>query len=502
MSTVSISYSSLIAASDEAGAVAKKLDKYADALENKVYKKLSKYDGEWSSNVSTALSKTDNKITELRDEQSRYEAYASDLKDLKDECIAVDKAVRSSVSALTASFKERNGIRNSKVENAISYFFTGLKNETAFGRWLDRKGDEYKAGTSYIKSCIKEWYNYEGGKEVVKGILVGVLEVAIAILSIAGAILSGGLLAVVGVVAGLIALANGIMNIYNETKAYAATQDGDPATGKRRSKINTCQDYLRSSYIFGDDGATYEYNEFYNGLALGIDIVNFVCTVITVVSSCGKLIKNGYKWATGDAAKIKDIKWSKIFSKETGVAIKGKFVDIGKAFKARRLSVLKDFGGQMLKDFGRNFKGEFLNFKEINGSLNWKGIVGSVKNMLGVTKDLVSDGFSISNICKVGFKSVVLPSLTAFTINSTNATLIDDGTGQMKLDFTDKVTINSIVGIPKSGWKVWKSFEGFALGETSIDIDLLNKLSTSCPVSIAIPEITVPNIEMPVLRVA
>lgn len=184
-------------------------------MQDNVYKKLNKYDGSWNSNVSTASSKTNAKISELRSEQSRYETYATDLIDLRDECKEVDKAVKSKVSSLTASFKEAHGIRNSKVENAISYFFTGLGNETAFGRWLGGKKDEFDSGMNYFKDSIKEWYNYEGGKELITGVLVGLLEVAIGVLAIVGAILSGGALLVIiaGVVGGIIAVANGVANI-------------------------------------------------------------------------------------------------------------------------------------------------------------------------------------------------------------------------------------------------------------------------------------------------
>ena len=93
MSTASISYSSLKDASNEAKSVTKKLDKYADSLYDNVYKKLNKYDGSWTSNLSTAKSKTNAKISELRSEQSKYETYATDLIDLRDECKEVDKAV-------------------------------------------------------------------------------------------------------------------------------------------------------------------------------------------------------------------------------------------------------------------------------------------------------------------------------------------------------------------------------------------------------------------------
>lgn len=504
MSTASISYNSLKDASNEAKAVAKKLDKYADSLYDNVYKKLNKYDGSWTSNLSTAKSKTNAKISELRSEQSKYETYATDLIDLRDECEEVDKAVRSRVSSLTASFKEAHGIRNSKVENAISYFFTGLGNETAFGRWLGGKKDEFDSGMNYFKDSIKEWYNYEGGKELITGALVGLLEVAIGVLAIVGAILSGGALLVIiaGVVGGIIAVANGIANIWNEKKAYSATQNGDPATGRRRSDVNTWQDYLRSSFIFGDSGENYHYNEFYNGLATGIDIVNLACTVVTVVSSAGKLLKNGYKWATGNAAKVKDITLKQVFSKDTFTAFKGKFADIKAAFQARGWASVKDLGGQMFKDFGRNLKGEFFDFFETNGDFNWKGAVSSIKNMLSIPKDILSDGFTISNIGKIGLTSIVLPGLTAFTVNSVDGTIVSGDGGQLQFDFTDKVTVNDITGLFEKGGKIGSSIGKLTSSDSVINVDVMDKLTNSCNISISIPEVYIPNIEMPILRAA
>lgn len=504
MSTASISYSSLKDASSEAKAVAKKLDKYADSLYSNVYKKLNKYDGSWNSNVSTASSKTNAKISELRSEQSRYETYATDLIDLRDECEEVDKAVKSKVSSLTASFKEAHGIRNSKVENAISYFFTGLGNETAFGRWLGGKKDDISSEVNYFKDSIKEWYNYEGGKELITGVLVGLLEVAIGVLAIVGAILSGGALLVViaGVVGGIIAVANGVANIWNESKAYSSTKNGDPATGRRRSEINSWQDYLRSSFIFGDSGENYHYNEFYNGLATGIDIVNLACTVVTVVSSAGKLLKNGYKWATGNAAKVKDITLKQVFSKDTFTAFKGKFADIKAAFQARGWASVKDLGGQMFKDFGRNLKGEFFDFFETNGDFNWKGAVSSIKNMLSIPKDILSDGFTISNIGKIGLTSIVLPGLTAFTVNSVDGTIISGDGGQLQFDFTDKVTVNDITGLFEKGGKIGSSIGDLTSSDSVINVDVMDKLTNSCNINISIPEVYIPNIEMPVLRAA
>lgn len=505
MSIASISYSSLKDASNEAQSVAKKLGKYADSLYDNVYKKLNNYSGSWTSNVTEARSKTNAKISDLRSEQAKYNTYASNLIDLRDECQSVDRAVRSKVSSLTASFKEAHGIKNSKVENAISYFFTGLGNETAFGRWLGGKKDEFDASVNYFKESIKEWYNYDGGKDLITGVLVGLLEVAIGVLAIVGAILSGGALIVIiaGVVGGIIAAANGIANIWNESKAYSATQNNDPATGKRRSDINTWQDFLRSSYIYGDDGEKYEYNEFYSGLATGIDIVNLVCTVVTVVSSCGKLLKNGYKWATGSSAKLSDIKFKDIFSKDTFKAFGSKIklgltdglADIKSTFKYHDWSVMKDFGSRILSDIGRNLKSEFWTFDSP------KDAIGSIKNMISVPKDLLKDGFNLSNIFDIGLKGFALPALTAFTVNSTDGYLTTGPDGQMFFDFTDKITINDIYGIAdKINSKIIDS--PVFSNDSIINIDVLNKFTVPCNIDISIPEIYIPNVEMPVLRAA
>lgn len=496
MSTVSISYSSLRAASNEAEAVAKKLDKYADALENKVYKKLNKYDGERSSNVSTALSKTNNKIIELRDEQSKYEAYASDLKDLRDECKSVDKAVRSRVSTLTASFKERNGIRNSKVENAISYFFTGLKNSTAAGRWIDRQSDDFKTGMSYIKSSIKERYNYEGGKEAIKAILIVALDIVIAVAGvvaaiatfIAGTLTFGAVLVLVAAVVGALITAQNIWtNVQNEKAAYAARQNGDPATGKRRSAINSYTDYLRSSYIFGDDGATYYYDEYYHKLALGIDITNFACTAVTLVSSVGKLLKNGYKWATGSPEKLTDIRMKEVFSAKSWNAFKGKigglagngWADIKAAFKYRDFSVFKDFGTRIFSDFGKNFMDEFWNFGSV------KDVASTIKNIASIPKDIIEGGLTFSNVISVGFKGIVLPSITAFQVTNMKT----EESGQMYFDFWDNVVTSDFESIFDKGGKTLTQ-----IGD--IFSNLADLFSGRSDINISIPEINVPTVEM------
>lgn len=488
MSTASISYSSLKDASNEAKAVAKKLDKYADSLYSNVYKKLNKYDGSWNSNVSTAYSKTNAKISELRSEQSRYETYATDLIDLRDECKEVDKAVKSKVSSLTASFKEAHGIRNSKVENAISYFFTGLGNETAFGRWLGGKKDDFDSGMNYFKDSIKEWYNYEGGKEFIKGMLTVVFEVAIAIAGavaavatfLAGALTFGAVLVLAAALIGAaIALQDAWSNGKNEIAGYEARQNDDPATGKRRSDINSYSDYLRSSYMFGDDGETYHYNEFYNGLATGLEITSVVCSVITVINSCGKFLKNGFKWATGNSsATFKEIftkdGMSKLF-KGIGSNLKNGISKLGNALKMKDLTffktALKDFGS----DFWNNLKGEFFDFSGKTTLDVVKNSASSLKHGLSLTKGFVSDGFDVGNIVE----KVVLPSVGLAHIPG----------GDSMITVDDFYSIVDDIGSKIIGSDAFKS-------DNVINADVLDKISSISTIDISIPEIYVPEINL------
>lgn len=472
MSIASISYSSLKDASNEAKAVAKKLDKYADSLYSNVYKKLNKYDGSWNSNVSTAYSKTNAKISELHTEQSKYETYATDLIDLRDECKEVDKAVKSRVSSLTASFKEAHGIRNSKVENAISYFFTGLGNETAFGRWLGDKGDQFEAGKDYLKSLIKEWYNYEGGKEFIQGVLVAALEIAIAVI---GIITGTGILAII---AACIALAAGVVNLINEVVAVFQAGDPnryDPARARRTRDINSVQDWLRTSD-----------NKTLHKIAGGIDLVNLICGISAVISGVGSLLKNGYKWATGSVDDLAKIEWKNVFSKNTFKQFGTKFVNQFKDLKLGLKFGGWDFAKKLLLDFGSDFMNNLKTYFTGNG-------LKSVKASLGLTKDLIKDGITV----KVVFKNIIAPAISTGQI--TNIKFDDSGQGKIDFDSIKVKDFYKIFDDMKS--KVIES-DFWSSGDGDISKSVMNKLSEISDINISIPEIHVPEINMPIVRAA
>lgn len=488
MSTVSISYGSLKDASNEADKVAKKISKYADSLYDDVYNKLSKYDGNWTSNLSTAKNKVSYKIHLLNNAERDYETYASDLSDLRDECKDVDKSVKSRISSLTASFKEAHGIRNSKVENAISYFFTGVGNETAFGRWLGSKKDDFDSKKQYLKDSIKEWYNYEGGKELIKGFLNMVLDVAIAVTAaiaavatfLAGALTGGAILVLAAALIGsAIALQDAWADWQNEKAAYRARQNDDPATGKRRSDINSYSDYLRSSFMFGSDGETYHYNEYYNQLATGLEITSIACTVIQVGSGLSKLLKNGFKWATGNSTAT----FKEIFSKKgltdmfNGVKsnIKSGSSSIWQALKTKNWSFfsksLKNFGS----DFLTNLKGKYLNFDGENDLKLLANISNSMKNSFKIPQSIIKNGLSIGTIVNIATPSI----------------------GIAHIPRSDKmITVGDFKSIGTSIGDVFGDAADLFTHDNIIRSDIMQKLSVPSSVNVSIPPINIPEVSI------
>ncbi|GKU27255.1 hypothetical protein CFOLD11_40820 [Clostridium folliculivorans] len=469
MSTVSISYNSLSNASNEAKHVAKRLDDYADAINKSVYKKLNNYNGPRSSNISTASNHISSKISELRSQSEQYEKYATSLTNLEKECRSTDKSVRSKVSTLTATFKQNHGISNSKIQNTVSYFFTSIGNSTAFGRWLGDGDDLSDAADDYFKQKIKDWYNYEGGEDLIKGTLVGLLDIAIGVVAVvalvASVVITGGasLALIAGAIAGIIGASNGVMNVINEFRAYSATQNDDPATGKRRSSENSIQDTLRTETD----------SQLLHNIATGIDVVNVVCSVVSIASSFGDLLKKGIKWTTGCAEGIKDIKLQKLLDLDIWKAFGGKlktsfvkgWTEATTAFKRQDLSyfhgALKDFGSSFLS----NAKSRFTDFSE--------DPFKTTKTILEAGKNLVSDGLNLGNIGKV----IALPCIPIAKLPvSTDGISVDDFYSIYD-DISSKVIGSSLFS-----------------NDSSINADVLNKLSSKSQINISIPNIHLPEV--------
>lgn len=469
MGTVAISYSSIKDASREAKTVARKLDDYADELVRSVYNKLNRYKGEWTGNISSASTSINNKVNELRTAAGEYETYATDLKDLREDCKETDKTVKSRISSLTASFKEDHGIRNSKVEYAINYLLTSAGNSSAAGRWLGEGKDWIDGGIDYVRQSIKDWFNYEGGKQFLKGIGEALLGAVIAIAGIVGgiAVLLGGpgvwaaIAAIAGIVGGIIGLANASANITCECFALHDTwASNDPATGRRTSKLDSLSDVFHE----------WTDNKFLHGVGTGLDILEFAATAITVVDGLGKLLTKGAKWLTcaDDLSKlsVKDV-LSGIKGRTEKIRYDFKLIEM--AFRTDAKDAIRLLGKGIVTDFFANLKGTFWNFEDLK-----KGS-GSVKAMANFAKDILVDGPDLNDFAKhIGMNGI---GFLSQDVNKDGGVLAIPKPG-------NAFTLNDINKITNINKKIYNP----------IFSSLEEHLSMNSGISVSVPEVHVPKV--------
>lgn len=468
--TAVISYRSLGEASSEARQVSRKLTGYADSLQRSIVNRLDSYGGSDSGGVTQAKQRTEEKIEQLRDKAQAYTKYADDLSDLQKKCLSTDTAVRSSVSGLTASFKKANGINNNGIVNTINYMLTGLGNSTPAGRWLGNTIDTANSAKDYLKQRIKDWWGYEGGKQLVKGITISLLEITIAGITF----FSGGSLFVL--IGAAIALVNGVFNLVNEGRAYAQTHyNEEPALGRRYSGEDTMQATMRRESD----------NKILHNIATGVDIVNAVCIVSSIIDSAGKVVKNCYKWAAGDLHPLDELKSLKILSskenwtqffRKSGASVKDGWKNITTAIGKGDVNFFKTELKNFRSDFIFNLRQKYCDFTPDH-------MADSIKDILGVTKNVVKDGIDIKNVTE----DFIIPGVTVAKVT----TVSTESGGQMRFDISN-VTFEDAYNVADKTYN--QLFKNILLQKkTAISLDVLRKLSTDSKIHIEIPRIYIPD---------
>lgn len=504
-----VSYRSIDDASGEAIQVAKKLEKYSDNLKNQIYNKLDRYSGEHTSNINNAKRFISNKISDLDNKARSFRTYSSNLDFMHDECQKTDRAVRSNVSRLTADFKAEHNIKNNVVVNTLNYFLTSVGNSTGVGRWLNNANDKVKMFKDDAKKAIKVWWEYEGGKEFTVGVLKGVGELALAVAAVAGAIVTGGglIFVIAGVVGGVIAGINAIANIANEFRAYSSTLNQDPATGRRRSAMDTVQDTIRAETS----------NKGLHAFATGLDITEFVCNVIDIAGSAKEFLQKGYKWVNNLDPKVKldDIKRKDYLTKDNvkGMYKKfkttiGKYIpdDVKKAFKNKDIGwanvkglakkygselknidwadikvLAKQYGSDFMNSLGNGFEESYLDF-EFDASKKMesiKNISTSFGNWYKLESNILAGDFGelASDFRDFAFEKITFDNENIIMQLSTDE--------KIKEKYEDNITLDSITGIFGDVGDLTKdTFEKIK--------DVLSKLSFVNKVNISIPDNLIP----------
>ncbi len=508
MSTIAINYSELRSAAGQAKNVSKRLDAYADSIENTVLRKLDNYSGDRTGNISSAISNARNKRNQLQDDCRRYSNYSNDLKTLESDCQNTDKRVADRVKGLTGTFKSMYGIKTNAILDHIGRFMTSLSNSNSLFRWIGNNVvDRYNQGRDYLKDRIKEWYNYDGGKQLIKGVGVAILEIVGAIAAIAAVVLGtvtgvGALIAAVAaVIGGVIGILNGAANLINEVNGYNARQNGNASWGYRLSKLDTYTDSLRT---FSDDKGIHMFANIVDG-------IEFVCDVIDFVDGAWKLTKKGYKWAKNSLNSLDEIKCKDIFSrgvlsnfttklKET---VSGGWKTFTTAIKKKPVDwdFFKNATNSFVSDFLTNMELRFTDFSSAKNGMK------SVKNITSLGKDLLSiDDYNGKNLSNVLTKNIILPCVNLVGMDvaqkDENGFFVRDQLGQIMFDKSEYISlgdifsknlINNLWDLPKLlniSDKVINLWEDGSM--------VIKQFSELSKVNISIPEIYVPQINIEV----
>lgn len=456
---------------------------------------MSNYSGTHTGNIQTAKSEISSKMSTLREKAAAYTKYADDLSELKSRCSDTERSVKAMVSQLTGQFKNAHGMKNNPVVNTVNYFLTKASNATAAGRWLSGGSDKAASVKDYIGQSLKDMWNYEGGKELFKGIAWSVCQCVIGVCSVLGAIaklaaigaaatLGAAFWAMIagmaGLILGSIMITNAIVDGANESRAYEATVNGDPAMGRRLSDENTLQDTIRRESD----------SQYLHDFATNVDIVSAVCGIITMLDGAGKLLKNVYKWTTGSMTELSKLRVRDILTKSSlKEMLGGVKSNLGRAEASlsadakNLMSALKsgNFGavGEGLKsgiatDFWNNLQKSYADFSSL------KSGAGSVKNIAGAVKNLTA-GASAKDILSAVLKNVTLAKVTTY----------DSEKGGGILSYKDSsIFITDITGI-FDNVKSLIEHDAFK-NHTTLDRKLLNKLSEKCSANISVPKIPVP----------
>ncbi|ROR31748.1 hypothetical protein EDD66_101366 [Mobilisporobacter senegalensis] len=264
MSTLVVAYHDLEDAAKDARKAAALLEEYGGAIEEEICKKLKEYSGSWTSNIDVADQLMRDKLVQLRQKQVDFETLAANIEIFKNNCVTADHNVRAAIESLSGDFKNTYGIKENIVTKWFNYIGTEIGNGSALGRYLKEIGNTIEVAVTDGIENIKDWYKYEGGKYIIDDIVtvaLVTLEVVGAVVAIASGV--GAIVAISTVIATTVTVANGLTSIYNNSKAYDAMQNENPAWAMRYAGRDTFTEQMRETSD----------SKFVHNLATGLDVL-------------------------------------------------------------------------------------------------------------------------------------------------------------------------------------------------------------------------------------
>lgn len=335
----------LAKAADTGSGAAKQLTNYWDKLHDKVEYEINRYSGERTGNINTAYSYVHQYRDELNNTQGQFVRFAQKTRMLKDKAASLEQTVIRTINSDLRAFCNKYGLEFKESDEKPG-FWAGLWNSLC-GLYYDLKE---RVDNFFEK--ISEWYNYDGGKEILDAVFTVLLVIAtIVVMILAFPVLATGtLLAVIAsaivIVASAILLVfevmDSIVKIGHAINAVSAASEDryfDAAWESKMREESGFTDWMR------DQG-------WYDAANI-LDTVKVVCEVIKFVDSFAK----GF---TKFKTFIKDFKFEGFF---------------------------KDFGKNMKDFFGENGFGHLLFGGDYDGNFfggEWLDVAKRVKTVLTV----------------------------------------------------------------------------------------------------------------------
>ena len=205
-------------AAKQAGKAAAQCTDYAKTLEKKVLHGINNYSGGNTANMSAAQRSINAKRSALAKKAQSFTDYQRKLTNFKDKVVNIENRLYGKITSLYGRFEKEYGISSEETTwEKILGFLWGDKAKEWFR--------SFKNKAQSIKERMRNWYKYQGGKEIIKA----VLSIGAAILAAIGAFASIAtgfwLVTVAAAILAIIATANAIVQVvyYTEAIGYAAS---------------------------------------------------------------------------------------------------------------------------------------------------------------------------------------------------------------------------------------------------------------------------------------
>ncbi len=420
MSIVAISYHDLNQTARKANQVAQKLDSYASGINSKIINKLNNYQGGYSSDIASAINTAKQKVEILEEQAERQRAFANDLYALEEQCKAVDRAVKSKISNLTASFRDAYNIKIGTIDRVYSTVVSVFNSNVVTRVLKDQILAPVANWENALIGNIKHWFNYQGGKHYlggsfwagVEGIIGAIVFCASASIIVPTATTFAIVAGFSGAFVGAITMLNALKNAENEDAALKIAKGDDypnPAVrAYRLHQQNSWQDTLRAT------GRPEDKRD-----AAIIDITVAIGTVVSVAYAGGQIVKKGFQWLMGSGKALSKITWAEVFSKQTGARLASKAKDTIKntclAIRGKDIEYFKQPLDTVIENFGKNIKNEYFNFGSTMDGAK------SAKSLLKLAKDVKKEGVNKRLI----IKAFVLPGLPLIPYKDDDVTFDD-----------------------------------------------------------------------------